>query len=486
MRTDSVNLSDLAISTIKNEIEEKYGEQYLKIRKYKSKIKGAQEAHEAIRPSYINKHSVDGPNTEKRLYELIWKRTIASQMSDAKLEKTSATIDISTTKEDFIASGEVLKFDGFLKVYFESKDDETENGENGKTMLPILNVNDKLTNIVINGTQRFTHHPPRFTEASLVKKLEEQGIGRPSTYAPIISTVQNRGYVLKDVREGVKRDYCVLTMADKNLSENIKTETTGMEKAKLFPTDIGMVVNDFLVEHFKNIMNYNFTAKVEKQFDEIASGKMKWNKMIEDFYNPFHKKVESTTETATKNKGERLLGVDPKSGKNIYVKIGRYGPLAQIGEMTDEDKPKFAGLRKDQSIETITFEEVLELFKLPRNVGKYEEIDVTIGLGRFGPYIRHKSLFYSLVKDVDDPLTIELDRAIELIEDKREKDRKKVIKIFEEDLELKLLNGRWGPYVSFEKKNYRVPKKIDAATLSYQDCLDLIKNAPPPKTKRRK
>ena len=486
MRTDSVNLSNLALSTIKAEIEQSYGEKYVKVRKYKSKIKGAQEAHEAIRPSYINKHNVDGTNAEKRLYELIWKRAIASQMSDAKLEKTTATIDISTTVEDFIASGEVLKFDGFLKVYFESKDEDLENGENGKTLLPKLNVNDKLKNIIINGTQRFTHHPPRYTEASLVKKLEEQGIGRPSTYAPIISTIQNRGYVLKDVREGIKREFSVLILSGKKLSENTKTETTGAEKAKLFPTDIGMVVNDFLVEHFKNIMNYNFTANVEKQFDEIASGKLEWNKMIEDFYKPFHTKVEATVENASRNKGERLIGTDPKSGKNIYVKIGRYGPMAQIGETTDEEKPKFAGLRKDQSIETISLEEVLELFKLPRDIGQYEESDVRIGLGRFGPYIRHKSLFYSLVKNVDDPLTIELDRAIEIIEDKREKDRKKVIKVFEEDLELKLLNGRWGPYVSYNKTNYRVPKKLDATKLSYQDCLDLIKNAPPPKTKKKK
>lgn len=483
MRTDSVNLSDTALEAARQEIVKEYGKEYLEIRSYKTKSKGAQEAHEAIRPTYLDQHEVSGNSAEQRLYDLIWKRTIASQMSGAKFEKTTVTIDISTTSENFVATGEVLKFDGFLKVYLESTDDETE--ETPKGMLPPLNVNDILPLDNMTATERFTHHPARYTEASLVRKLEELGIGRPSTYAPTISTVQNRGYVEKEDRPGVERNYDYILLKKDTIKEEKKTEITGAEKSKLFPTDIGMVVNDFLIEHFKDILDFNFTAKVEKEFDEIALGKLSWVKMIDKFYKPFHVTVEDTLEHSERNKGERLLGDDPKTGKPLSVRIGRYGPIAQIGTAEDEEKPVFASLLKGQHLETITLEEALELFKLPRDVGMYEDKKVVAAIGRFGPYIRHDSKFVSLKKDVDDPLTIEIDRAIELIEAKRKADREKVIQIFEEDPEIQVLNGRWGPYISYKKKNYRIPKDVKADELSLKDCIELINKPQKPKRKKK-
>jgi DNA topoisomerase-1 len=401
-------------------------------------------------------------------------------MSEAQLEKTTVTIDISTAEENFIARGEVLTFDGFLKVYIESTDEEGE--ESARGLLPPLKINDRLEAVNIEAVERFTQRPPRYTEASLVKKLEELGIGRPSTYAPTISTIQLRGYVVKEDRKGIPRNYTVITLVKINIKEEIKTEVTGTEKNKLFPTDIGMVVTDFLVKYFQGIMNYNFTASVEKEFDEIAEGKLVWYKMIDKFYKPFHKKVTETIETSQRKTGERKLGTDPKTGKPVSVRIGRYGPMAQLGESNSNpkndnlEKPRFARLRKDQRLETITLEEALELFKLPRSIGEYEGHDVVIAIGRFGPYARHKGSFYSLNKEVDDPHTIRLDRAIELIETKREADRKKLIKTFELDnnRELRILNGMYGPYISFQKKNYKIPKKMDPQNLTLEECMELI------------
>lgn len=475
MRTDSLNLSDSAISAASNHIKSAFGQKYLKVRKYKTKTKGAQEAHEAIRPTYME-NSQEGSNyNEQRLYELIWKRTIASQMSDALLEKTNITISISTAEENFIASGEVLKFDGFLKVYIESSDEDQE--ETSKSLLPPLKIDEKLHAMQITGTERFTQHPPRYTEASLVKKLEELGIGRPSTYAPTISNIQNRGYVIKEDRPGNPRNYGVIELDDKNrINEKTLTENAGSEKAKLFPNDIGMVVNDFLMDHFNDILDYNFTASVEKEFDDIAEGKLSWQKMIDKFYNPFHKKVEETLETSERNKGERLLGTDPESNRNVYVKIGRFGPMAQIGESDTEEKPRFAALRKEQRLETITLEEALELFILPRKLGEYENKEVFSGIGRFGPYLRHDSKFVSLNKNIDNPYTIELDRAVELIEQKRKAEREKIIRVFENPDGLSILNGRWGPYISYKGKNYRIPKNVDPAGLQNDDCMELINN----------
>ncbi|WP_347839449.1 type I DNA topoisomerase [uncultured Draconibacterium sp.] len=485
MRTDSVNLSSLAINTSKQKITELHGENYVKIRKFKTKAKGAQEAHEAIRPTYMENQTVDGSSQEQRLYELIWKRTIASQMADAILERTNVTIDVSNATEKFQATGEVIVFDGFLRVYIESTDDENSNG-NGQTLIPPVHVNDQLRMSSVVSTQRFSQRPPRFTEASLVKRLEELGIGRPSTYAPTITTVQNRNYVVKEERPGVERTYCVLTLKNGKIKEEEKTEITGAEKNKLFPTDIGIVVNDFLMENFDQIMDYNFTANVEKEFDDIADGKKVWNEMIDKFYQPFHGKVEDALENAERSKGERILGTDPKTGKQVSVKIGRFGPLAQLGEASQEEgaeKPQFSSLRSGQHIETISLDEALDLFKLPRELGEYEDKKVTVAIGRFGPYVRHDNKFVSLGKE-DDPYSVKLDRAIELIEAKREKDRKAVVKLFEEDAELQVLNGRWGPYIKFKKKNYKIPKTVKAEELNYEDCMKLIEAAPEPKTKR--
>ncbi len=476
MRTDSLNLSASAVSAAASLIKSEFGEKYLKTRTYKTKSRGAQEAHEAIRPTYLENRAEGSNSNEQRLYELIWKRTLASQMSDALLEKTSVTINISGAEEHFIATGEVMKFEGFLKVYMESDDEEPE--EQVKDLLPPLKKGEQPAARKITATERFTHHPPRYTEASLVKKLEELGIGRPSTYAPTISTIQNRGYVEKEDRPGSPRRFSVIVLDSKNgIKEETLTEMAGSEKAKLFPNDIGIVVNDFLMDHFNDILDYNFTARVEKEFDDIAEGKLSWPRMIDKFYIPFHKKVEETLEHSERNKGERFLGVDPGSGKNIYVRIGRFGPMAQAGEPDTEEKPRFASLRKEQRLETITLEEAVELFKLPRTLGKYEDKDVVAGIGRFGPYIRHNSKFVSINPDVDSPYSIELDRAIELIEEKRRSEREKVIREFDDPGDMAVLKGRWGPYISYRGNNYKIPKTVDAAGLSAEECLEIIKNS---------
>jgi DNA topoisomerase-1 len=473
MRTDSLNLSDLAINTAKIVIVKEFGEKYHRVRNYKTKTKGAQEAHEAIRPTFIEKQKISGNTNEQRLYELIWKRTVASQMSDASLEKTNVTINISNSPLKFIASGEVLLFDGFLKVYFESSDEEGE--DPSKERLPSLKVGESLNALEITASQRFTLRPPRYTEASLVKKLEELGIGRPSTYAPTISTIQTRGYVLKEDRSGNERKYQIIELKKGNISKNEKIEVFGAEKAKLFPSDIGMVVNDFLVEHFPKIVNFNFTATVEKEFDEIAQGNMEWTEMIDRFYKPFHSNVEKTLQVSDYSKGERVLGIDPKTGKKVSVRIGRFGPIAQIGENENksEAKPQYASLLKGQLIESITLDEALALFALPRNVGDYEGKEVVIGVGRFGPYVRHSGKFVSLKKH-DDPLSITLERSVELIEEGRQKEQNKIIKTFDQDLNLQVLNGRWGPYIKFKNENYKIPKGFDPKELSHEDCLKLI------------
>lgn len=486
MRTDSVNLSSLAINTAQSKIVDSMGEKYHKLRQYKTKAKGAQEAHEAIRPTYIDQEEVSGSAQEKRLYELIWKRTIASQMADAELERTTINISISNSPELFQATGEVIKFDGFLRVYLESTDNEEENDDQS-TLLPPVKENQELRAEQIQATERFTLKPPRYTEASLVKKLEEQGIGRPSTYAPTITTVQNRGYVVKEDRPGIEREYTQLILTGSELKEALKTEITGAERSKLFPTDIGMVVNDFLIKYFDKIMDYRFTAKVEVEFDEVADGKRIWNEVIDEFYKPFHKNVENALEVSERTNGERLLGDDPKTGKPVSVKIGRYGPLAQLGETTEEgEKPQFASLRSGQHLETITLEEALDLFKLPRDLGEYEDKKVSVAIGRFGPYVRHDNKFVSLEKNVDDPYTVELDRAIELIEAKREKDRKALIKTFNEEPELQILNGRWGPYIKYKKKNFKIAKGTEAEKLTLEDCMKIIEEGPKPKRKKKK
>ncbi|MGZ4061039.1 MAG: type I DNA topoisomerase [Bacteroidia bacterium] len=469
MRTDSVNLSDTAINQAKEAITGNYGAKYLNIRQYKTKSKGAQEAHEAIRPTYIQNQTIDGDAADKRLYDLIWKRTISSQMSDAELEKTTVIITASGTTEKFVVQGEVLKFDGFLKVYLEGTDDEDEENQSG--MLPPMKVGEVLKVNEITAMERFTHHPARYTEASLVKKLEELGIGRPSTYAPTISTVQKREYVVKEDREGIQRNFNVLTLKSNKISDEVRSEGTGAEKSKLFPTDIGMVVNDFLLKEFPQIMDFNFTAKVEEEFDEIAEGKILWTKMLSDFYKPFHKNVVDTSENSERASGERLLGVDPVSGKNLYVRIGRFGPMAQLGEGNDENnKPKFASLRKDQRLDTITFQEALDLFKLPRVVGMFEDKEMVVAVGRFGQYVRHNSIFVSLKKE-DDPMTISAERCVELILAKRQAEIDKYIKTFPERPDVQLLNGRWGPYLVIDKNNFKLPKGTDAASLTLEECL---------------
>lgn len=477
MRTDSVNLSNDAINAAKKYISNEFGADYSQVRKYATKSKGAQEAHEAIRPTNIAAPSIGGNSQESRLYDLIWKRTVASQMSNAKIERTTATIDVSASETDFVAKGEIITFEGFLKVYLESTDDENEEEKSG--MLPPLKKGSDLNLEEATATQRFTKHPARYQEASLVRKLEELGIGRPSTYAPTISTIQKRGYVIKESREGEERKYKVLTLTDKGLKEKQQTERTGAEKSKLFPTDIGMVVTDFLSEHFKSIMDYGFTADVEKQFDDIADGMLKWNKMIEDFYGPFHDNVEQTLEHADRAKGERKLGTDPKSGKPVYARIGRYGAMVQIGDVEDEEKPKFASLLRDQSIESITFEEAMDLFKLPREVGEYEGKKVTAAIGRFGPYIRWNNLFVSLKKaEGDDPMTVDMERAAELIEIKKEQEKNKYIKTFEENKDVQVLNGRYGPYIKYGKKNIKIPKDKKPEELSLEDCIAIAEAAP--------
>lgn len=475
MRTDSVNLSGLAINTSKAEIIEQYGEKYWQIRQYSTKTKGAQEAHEAIRPTFMNEHEAGSTQQEKRLYSLIWKRTIASQMANAELERTTATIGISHADGKFVATGEVIKFDGFLRVYLEGTDDE--NTESDEGLLPPMKANDLLDMKNITATERFTQRPARYTEASLVRKMEELGIGRPSTYAPTISTIQNREYVEKRTVDGTKRTYNILTLEKGKISDKSKTEVVGLDKNKLVPTDIGMVVNDFLVEFFPNVVDYHFTADVEKEFDAVAMGEKQWNKIIKEFYSHFHPVVEETLEMRMEHKaGERVLGTDPKTGRQVAVKIGRYGPLAQIGVPDEEDKPLFAALQKTQSIETITLEEALKLFELPRNLGPFRDKDMTVAIGRFGPYIRHNNKFVSLPKEYD-PMEVTAEEAIALIEDKEKKDREKIIKEFDEEPGLQVLNGRYGPYIAFEKKNYKIPKTQKPEELTLEMCKQLIEEA---------
>ncbi len=485
MRTDSVNLSNTAIKMAKDEITSLYGEKYVKTRKYSNKIKGAQEAHEAIRPTYISNQSVEGTNDAKRLYDLIWKRTIASQMSSAILEKTTVNINSTGSEKDFTAFGEVIKFDGFLKVYLEGTDDE--NGED-KGLLPVLNIGDKLSLIALNARERYTKHPPRYTEASLVKKMEELGIGRPSTYAPTISTIQKREYVVKDTRDPGKQEVKNITLKDGKIDIVTLYDNISSDKSKLFPTDIGTLVTRFLIQHFSNIMDYQFTANVEKEFDEIAEGHKVWNEIIKDFYGPFHEKIENTQESSGKFSGERLLGTDPESGKNVFVKIGRFGPLAQIGDTDSEEKPKFAGLRKNQSIETITLNEALKLFDFPRILGNYEEKEVSIAIGRFGPYVKHNSKFFSIKKG-DDPASISLERSIEIIEEKRKADREKVIKTFPEDEKVQVLNGRYGAYLVIDKQNFKIPKGTEASELTLEECYKISqdpKNMPKKRYSKKK
>jgi len=476
MRTDSVNLSSLAINTTKDEIVKTLGERYLHIRNYHTHTKGAQEAHEAIRPTYISHHEINASSQEKRLYELIWKRTIASQMSDAQLEKTTATIAVSGRKEHFVAVGEVLKFDGFLKVYMESTDDEGDTEGNDK-MLPALAKGDVLALSSVTATERFSQAPARYTEASLVRKLEELGIGRPSTYAPTISTIQQREYVEKGDRKGTERKYRMLTLHDGKIESGEKTELTGADKGKLLPTDIGVVVNDFLTEYFPDILNYNFTANVEQQFDDIAEGKTVWNDEIDHFYKLFHPVVESALALRLEHKvGERVLGTDPKSGRPVSVKIGRFGPLVQIGTPEDTEKPLFASLLKGQSMSTITLEEALKLFDLPRTLGDFEGKTVVVGIGRFGPYIRHDGKYVSLPKEFT-PQGVSLEDAIMLIQQKREQESQRLIKKFDEDDELELLNGRFGPYIAYKKKNYKLPKGSEPASLTFADCMKIVEDA---------
>ena len=483
MRTDSVSLSGLAINVAKTEIETQYGDEYVKIRQYTNKSKGAQEAHEAIRPTYMNTHEVSGTAQEKKLYSLIWKRAIASQMADAQLERTTVNISASEAEGRFSVTGEVIKFDGFLRVYLEGTDDEETEKDTG--ILPPIKKGELLTMNETVATQRFTLKPPRYTEAALVRTMEELGIGRPSTYAPTISTIQNRGYVEKGNVEGVERSYNVIKLVDNKIKDTDKKEIAGADKNKLIPTDTGIVVNDYLVENFASTLDYNFTAKVEKNFDKVAEGDIEWKKLIEEFYNVFHPKVEAAINQKTEHRaGERVLGVDPKTGRPIAVKIGRYGPLAQIGEKEDEEKPLFAGLRKNQSIETITLEEALKLFELPRVVGILEEKEMIAAVGRFGPYIRHDSKFYSLPKELD-PHKVKEDEAIEVIEKKRKEDREKIIQTFEEEPGLIVQKGRYGPYISFEKKNYKIPKTVNPEELTLEDVRKIISETEPSRSRAK-
>lgn len=548
MRTDSVNLSDTAIFAAKKHIIETFGEKYHKTRRYKSKTKGAQEAHEAIRPTYLDKQEAQGTYQEKRLYQLIRKRTIASQMADAELERTNILINCSTSDKKFVATGEQIKFDGFLKVYFESTDDDTNNEKS--VILPEITKNTAMNLGKIESTQRFTKHPARYTEASLVKKLEELGIGRPSTYAPTISTVQKRGYVVKEDRPGEERNYFHFVLQNGKIKESTKKEISGTEKSKLFPTDIGMVVNDFLVKHFQDILDYNFTADVEQKFDQIAVGKLNWAKMIDKFYKPFHKKVDLTLEESGRDSGEKILGndpetgkvvlarigrfgpivqlgspenddkpifaslnkgqlietitledalfllknnqdgnklgVDPSTGKPVFARVGRYGPMVQIGSLSDDEKPKFAGLMPGQNINTIDLQAALKLFEFPRTIGEYEGKTVTIGVGRFGPYVRHNSKFTSL-KKTDDPLSINLERAIELIEAKREADAKKLIKAFDEEPDILVIKDRWGkPCIKYKTKYIRLSKDVEAEKLTLSQCKKIIDIEIKPATKTKK
>lgn len=481
MRTDSVNLSDTAINGAKAEVVKSYGAEYSNPAQYKTKSSGAQEAHEAIRPTDFSVHSIEMGRDEDRLYDLIWKRSIASQMSQAELERTTITIESDAVDHHFLAKGEVIKFDGFLRIYIESSVDEDEDDEQTEGLLPAVEKGEQLHTDVIIATQRFTRPPARYVEASLVKKLEELGIGRPSTYAPTISTIQKRGYVEKREREGEERNYSVYELKDGAISSSVKTEITGRDKNKLSPTDIGMVVTDFLESHFSKIMDYHFTASVEEEFDQIAQGLTEWTKMIHNFYNPFHANVEDTLEHSDRATGERELGIHPESGKKVIARIGRFGPMIQIGdEQVDGEKPQFASLRGEQSINSITLEEALELFKLPRTLGEYEGQALKANVGRFGPYIQHGKVFASIPKG-EDPMTVTFDRAVEILKEKLEADANKVIKIFQEDENVQLLNGRWGAYLKIGKNNYKLPKNADPEKLTYEECIEISKNQEKPK-----
>lgn len=472
MRTDSVNLSSLAIGTISKEIKDSLGEKYLKVRKWHTSSKGAQEAHEAIRPTFISNHDITGTAQEKKLYNLIWKRTIASQMADAQVEKTQVEISISGRKEMFEASGEVVKFDGFLKVYFESNEDENVTGE--FHTLPPMKVGNVLTHKEVVATQRFTQQPNRYSEAMLVKRLEELGIGRPSTYAPTISTIQARDYVVKGESKGTKRNFEQITLKGSKLSTKTKSELVGNEKGKLIPTDVGMVVNDFLTKFFPQILDYNFTAKVETEFDEIAEGKKKWNDEIKEFYKDFHPEIEKVSAMRLEHKvGERILGNDPVTGKPVSVKIGRYGPLVQLGSTDDSEKPRFASLQKDQSVATITLDEALKLFEMPRSLGSFEGKEVVVAIGKYGPYLKHDGKFVSVPKEVS-PYSITLDEAATLIKEKRTTEAKKVLMTFDEEPELQVLNGRFGAYIVYKKQNFKIPKKYDASNLTLDDCRAIV------------
>ncbi|MCI0751673.1 MAG: type I DNA topoisomerase, partial [Flammeovirgaceae bacterium] len=480
MRTDSVNLSEDAIKAAVSEISKNYGKQYVNERRFQTKSSTAQEAHEAIRPTDFSVTDVGMDSSAQRLYDLIWKRAIASQMANAEIEKTIATIGISTNKESLEASGEVITFDGFLKVYIESSD-EDDDAEEHKNMLPPILVGQKLNLFEMRARQEFTRPPARYTEASLVKRLEELGIGRPSTYAPTISTIQKRNYVVKEAREGKDRHYRVLTLNNDSVHKETLTEITGAEKNKLFPTNTAMVVNDFLVEHFPDITDFSFTSEIEQEFDEIANGKLQWKKMIDDFYQPFHKKVSKTEKVERSSVGKnRELGIDPKTGKNVYVKLGKFGAYVQIGENPDDnggEKPKFASLRPGQFIENITLEDALSLLKMPREVGHFEDKPIVVNIGRFGPYVLHDKKFVSIPKD-DDPYTITEARAVELINHKRVADANKLIKDFKENPDVQILNGRWGAYIKAGKKNVKIPKGKEAAELTLEECLALAEAAP--------
>jgi DNA topoisomerase-1 len=484
MRTDSVNLSKTATDAAQAEIESSYGKEYHNYRQYKNKNSSAQEAHEAIRPSDFSVHAITDESDQEKLYQLIWKRSIASQMSEAQLERTAIKIDAPQNLE-FSANGEVIKFDGFLKVYLESSIDD-EDDDNMDGLLPPIKEGELLDNDSVTSTERFTRPPARYVEASLVKKLEELGIGRPSTYAPTISTIQKRGYVEKGEKEGVERKYKQIVLESGSVDTVEQTEKTGSDKGKLVPTDIGRVVTVFLILHFDQIMDYNFTASVEKEFDDIAQGLVKWTKMLKEFYGPFHLKVEDTIENSERASGERELGLDPKSGKKMIARIGRFGPMVQIGEQDDEDKPKFASIQKDQSISTITLEEALELFKFPKTIGQFEEIDVKINKGRFGPYVQIEKMFVSIKEANGDSLeSMTIERAIELILEKREEDKNRLIKEFSENAEMQLLNGRYGPYLKIAKKNFKLPKDIEPADLSYEECIHISENQPKGRKKKK-
>nr|WP_325287760.1 type I DNA topoisomerase [uncultured Bacteroides sp.] len=487
MRTDSVNLSELAINAARETITAKMGERYLHSRHFTTKTKGAQEAHEAIRPTYMENVKIEATAQERRLYDLIWKRTLASQMAEAELEKTTVTIGLSNTGEEFTAVGEVVKFDGFLRVYRESHDDEAES-DDVAGLLPPLTQGQTLDYSNVTATERFTLQPPRYTEASLVRKLEELGIGRPSTYAPTISTIQQREYVVKGEKPGKERKYDVLTLEKgKDITEDTRTELTGAEKSKLLPTDIGMVVNDFLTEYFPDILDYNFTATIEKQFDEIAEGETKWTTVLDRFYRQFHPSVEKTLAAKNEHKaGERLLGTDPASGKPVSVKIGRFGPVVQIGSADDGEKPRFSRLEKGMSIETITLDEALKLFRLPRTLGEYDGAEIKVSSGRYGPYAQWKTMFASLPQGTD-PLTVTLDEAVALIKEKQEAEAKRHIKKFDEEPELEIMNGRYGPYIAYKGSNYKIPEGITPEDLNLQACMDLIKlQSDPDKPKARR